>query len=69
MPKVYLCSFATDDFKNAQEVLNTSAIVIGNVYYVINYNENNINSFIKNNKSFITNFSTIIFFRKTCVKQ
>jgi hypothetical protein len=51
MPKIYLCSFATDDFKNAQEVLKTSALLIGNVDYVVNYNPEKIKSFIDINNS------------------
>ena len=47
MPKIYLCSFATEDFKNAQEVLNTSALLVGNVDYVVNYNPEKIKSFIQ----------------------
>ena len=47
MPKIYLCSFATDDFKNAQEVLNTSALLVGNVDYVVDYNPEKIKPFIE----------------------
>ena len=56
MSKVYLCSFATNDFKNAQEVLNTSALLNGGVDYVINFNEESISDFIEDNK--------ILFFNK-----
>ena len=37
MPKVYLCSFATDDFKNSQEILKHSALTTGKVDYFIGY--------------------------------
>ena len=42
MPKVYLCSFATNDFKNAQELLTCSALLVGDVDNVFEYNPNNI---------------------------
>ena len=51
MPKIYLCSFATDDYKNAQEILNVSALLVGNVDYVINYNSEDIKDFITTNKN------------------
>jgi hypothetical protein len=51
MPKIYLCSFATDDFKNAQEVLNTSALLVGQVDHVVDWNPEKIKPFIDLNKN------------------